>query len=72
MVWKHKNMCAQGKKNLGIAVLWLLAFPEESSTNFLCISLGQESYQIKNKSNLVVNVVVEIEMYVNTINRNVS
>ena len=26
----------------------------------------------KNKSNLVVNVVVEIEMYVNTINRNVS
>ena len=31
---------------LGSAVLWLLAFPGESSPNFLCISLGQESILI--------------------------
>ena len=33
-------------KKLGSAVLWLLTFPEESSQNFLCIALGQESYPI--------------------------
>ena len=29
---------------LGSAVLWLLAFPEESSPNFQCIALEQESF----------------------------
>ena len=31
-------------KKLGSAVLWLLAFLVDSSPNFPCIALGQESY----------------------------
>ena len=35
------------KENLGSAVLWLLAFPRESSPIFQCIAiLGQERYLI--------------------------
>ena len=49
--WKNRphsqwygNMKAlhTGKKNLGSAILCLLAFPRESSLNFPCIALGQE------------------------------
>ena len=37
---KTQKHCTQGtKKKLGSAVLWLLAFPGESSPNFLCLAL---------------------------------
>ena len=51
MVWKHENTAYRGKNSkLGSAVLWLLAFPGESSQNFFpCISLGQEHYLIHYK-----------------------
>ena len=44
--------CTQGKKKkLGSTILWLFAFPRESSPNVLFIALGQGRYQIK--SNLL-------------------
>ena len=41
MVWKHENT-AHGriKTELGSAVLWLLAFPEESIPNVPCIGIN--------------------------------
>ena len=42
-----RKHCTQEKNTpkLGSAVLWLLAFPGESSQNFPCIALGQENYR---------------------------
>ena len=44
--WKHYTQ--KEKKKLGNAILWLLTFSGESSPNFPCIVLGQESYLIFN------------------------
>ena len=50
--WNTKTLHTWLKKTLGGAVLWLLAFPGESSPIFPCIALGQESYLIP-QSNLI-------------------
>ena len=47
----RKHCMQEGKKKLGSAVLWLLAFPDGSSPNVPCIALGQDSYVIQ--SNLI-------------------
>ena len=54
-LWKHENTAHRRRKKKGSAVLWLLAFPGESSPNFLCVALGQESYLIE--SNLIWRLV---------------
>ena len=42
-----RKHCTLGDNKLGSAVpLWLLDFPRDSSPNFPCIALGQESYLI--------------------------
>ena len=42
--------CTQEKPDkLSIAVPWLLVFPTESSPNYLCIALGQESSEMLSK-----------------------
>ena len=50
---KHENTAHTKKeeKRMGSAILWLLAFPEESSLNFPCTILGQENYLIQSNSN---------------------
>ena len=44
---------------LGRAVLWLLAFPVENSSNFSSIALGQERYLIK--YNLIFPITEEVQ-----------
>ena len=46
VVWKHENTAHRTGKKLGSTLLWLLAFPGESSSTFPCIALGQDSYLI--------------------------
>ena len=48
----QKRCTQEKKKKLGSVVLWLLAFPGESSPNFQCIALGQKKIIIK--SNLLI------------------
>ena len=42
--WYGNTKHSTHGKTLGSAVLWLLAFPGESCPNFLCITLGKDSY----------------------------
>ena len=70
MVSKHENTAYKkrgvgggggggGGRELGSAVLWLLAFPGEGSRNFQCISLGQERFPHLLYSNVLLTRIVE-------------